>query len=53
MGKSKSVKGTKQVADTKRMRKYETDWGTFYVPLTVVAELGNPDEVTFTVEAAD
>lgn len=52
MGSSRSVSGRKQ-SDTKRMRKYETDWGTIYIPLTVVEELGNPERVTITVESAD
>jgi hypothetical protein len=44
------VEGIKQ-SDTKNMRKYATAWGIIYMPLTVVAELGNPDRVTFTIEA--
>jgi hypothetical protein len=39
------------VGDTKNKRKFETKWGVFYLPLELVAELGNPDEITFTVEA--
>jgi hypothetical protein len=33
------------------MRKYQTEWGTIYLPLTVVEQLGGPERVQFTVTA--
>lgn len=51
-GKSRTVDGMMQ-ADTKRTRKYTTMWGTIYIPLTVVSELGDPERVRFTLEAVE
>lgn len=50
--KKQTVEGM-TLNDTKRTRKYSTMWGVIYIPLNVVAELGNPDRVTFTIEAQD
>lgn len=37
------------INDTKNTRKFNTQWGTFYLPLTLMEKLGDPKELKFTV----
>lgn len=52
-GNSETVKGVKNVPDTKSKRKFETDWGTSYVPLTVCDRIGATDRIEITVTAVN
>jgi len=46
------TQGTK-VKETKNAIQYQTTWGPFYMPKTVVAALGDPLNITLTVEDND